>query len=201
MTVKRCLVLIFILSAIFLKMADVSEGADKAAAKDGANVTQKSPVNVTSDWMEAVKDENRVVFKGNVVAVEDFTLCSDELYVDYDDKKEVKEITAVGNVTIIQDDKIAYSDKAVYDRSANTVVLTGRPQVKQCEDTVRGNKITLYKDKDNAVVESGGDGRVRAYIMPDKKCDSPVALPKVKGTSEEARCKRSREDLQEKKGR
>ncbi|MBI5587287.1 MAG: lipopolysaccharide transport periplasmic protein LptA [Deltaproteobacteria bacterium] len=161
-------------------------------AKDDSGMeAPKKPINVTSDKMEADKNASVVVFKGNVVAVEDFTLCSDELYVYYDDKKEVKDIVANGNVRIFQQDKTATAGKAAYDRKNRSIVLTEDPQVVQCADTVKGDKITVFMDEDRAIVESGGGGRVRALIMPEKKCTE--AGKTVGGApSEETRCKRPR---------
>lgn len=151
----------------------------------------RKPINVTSDRMEADKGASVVVFKGNVVVVEDFTLCSDELYVYYDEKNEVKDIVADGNVRIFQEDKTATAGKAVYDRKNRSIVLTEEPVVVQCADTVKGDKITVYIDEDRAMVESGGGGRVRALIMPEKKCVE-AGGPAGDATSEETRCKRPR---------
>lgn len=161
------------------------------AQNEPAGAAPKKPINITSDKMEADKGASVVVFKGNVVVVEDFTLCSNELYVYYDDNKEVKDIVADGDVRIFQQDKTATAGKASYDRKNRTLVLTEDPKVVQCTDTVKGDKITVYLDEDRAMVESGGGGRVRAVIMPEKKCaeDGKTAGD---ATSEETRCKRSR---------
>ncbi len=149
----------------------------------------RKPITVTSDSMEVDTKENLVTFKGNVEAIESFILCSDELYVRYDDAKQVSEIKAKGGVRIFQDGRIASSREAVFSNKDRTIVLTGEPQVKQCKDTVKGDKITIYVDQKNAVVESGGGGRVKAVIMPEKDC-AGAAAEKVE--SEEARCKRPR---------
>jgi len=149
----------------------------------------RKPITVTSDSMEVDTKENLVTFKGNVEAIENFTLCSDELYVRYDDAKQVSEIKAKGSVRIFQDGRVAASREAVFSNKERTIVLTGEPQVKQCKDTVKGDKITIYVDQKNALVESGSGGRVKAVIMPEKDCAGGAA---EKVDSEEARCKRSR---------
>lgn len=164
---------------------------EPTAGDSSKKETPRKPVTVTSDKMEAKKNENLVVFTGNVVAVEDFTVCSDVLYVLYDGQKEVNRLEAGGNVRIFQDDKTSTSEKAVYDRNARTIVLTGSPQVRQCNDTVKGDRITVYMDEDNALVESEKGGRVKAVIMPDKKC-AEAGGQAQKVISEEARCKGSR---------
>ncbi|MBI5492131.1 MAG: lipopolysaccharide transport periplasmic protein LptA [Deltaproteobacteria bacterium] len=157
--------------------------------KDGD--APKKPVTVTSDTMEAKTSENVVVFRGNVVAVEDFTLCSDELHIRYGEAKDVSEIEASGNVRIFQDNKTSTSDRALYNRNERTIILTGRPQVKQCTDTVKGDRITVFLDKDNALVESEKGSRVKAVIMPEKSCTDEKKGAE-KAISEEARCKGAR---------
>lgn len=169
-----------------LAPASLSLANESGAPRD----TPRKPVTVTSDTMEASTNKNRVVFKGNVVAVEDFTLCSDELQIMYDNNKEVSQIEAAGNVRIFQDQKTSTSGKAVYDRKERIIVLTGDPLVRQCSDSIKGDRITVYLDQDNALVESGGSGRVRAVIMPDKNC--PETKAEERPVSEEARCKGAR---------
>lgn len=176
-------------AAIMVLSSAILFSACVAFAADGGPKKPKKPVTVTSDTMEANTSENRVVFRGNVVAVEDFTLCSDELNILYDDKKEVSEIEASGNVRIFQRGKESTSDKAVYDRTRRKIVLTGKPEVRQCSDTVKGDRITVNLDDDNALVEGGGGGRVKAVIMPEKKCPEGAADNYV---SEEARCNGTR---------
>ncbi|HBG45476.1 MAG TPA: lipopolysaccharide transport periplasmic protein LptA [Deltaproteobacteria bacterium] len=161
------------------------------AAKAGSEDTPRKPVTVTSDMMEANTGENKVVFKGNVEAVEDFTLCSDELNIIYDENKDVSRIEATGNVRIFQDQKTSTSGRAVYNRKDRVIVLTESPQVKQCSDIVKGERITVYLDKDNALVESGDGGRVKAVIMPNKDCPENKAPERPIG-EQAARCKGTR---------
>lgn len=157
-------------------------------------------VVVTSEAMEADSKAKIVTFKGNVAAekvaprpaplrgthsesgsgapkgggggIEDFILCSDELKIYYGAKDEIKEIVAVGNVRVAKGDKRAAGDRAVYDKGKNAIVITGNAVAEQCSDAVTGGKITVYTDSDRMAVE-GGDTpgqRVRAVIMPEKKC-------------------------------
>ncbi|MBI5642440.1 MAG: lipopolysaccharide transport periplasmic protein LptA [Deltaproteobacteria bacterium] len=187
MTTTRRAKTILLIPAL-LSLTVLASPAFAAKEKGAGKEAPRKPVTVTSDTMEALANENIVVFKGNVVAVEDFTLCSDELEIRYSDNKDVKEIEASGNVRIFQNDKASTSDKAVYNRVDRTIVLTGRPQVKQCTDLIKGDKITVFIDQDNALVEGEKGGRVKAVIMPEKNCpEAPKA--QEKGNSEEARCK------------
>ncbi len=175
-----------LVAAALIAQAAFSEAAPKR--DEGA---ARSPVTVTSDTMEARSGEGTVVFRGNVVAVEDFTLCSDELHVVYGEGNDIKSIEASGNVRIFQDRKSSTSERAVYDRNERVIVLTGEPHLRQCSDSVRGEKITVYLDQENALVEGGNGGRVRAVIMPNGK-DCPEKAAPEKPLSEEALCNGTR---------
>lgn len=177
---------IFLTALLAFTILSVNSFAKETKETAKAGEAARKPVTVTSDTMEAISNENLVIFRGNVVATEDFTLCSDELHIRYSESRDVKEIEASGNVRIFKDDKTSTSDKAVYDRAERKITLTGKPQVKQCTDTIKGDRITVFLDEDNAVVEGDKGGRVKAVIMPEKKCSEPR---QEKATSEEARCK------------
>ena len=153
-----------------------------------------STVTVTSDKLAVDNRLGTVLFTGNVAAEQDFLLCSDELYLRYNDKREVESITATGSVRIFRDNKESFSRKAVYDRKARTIVITGDAVFKQCADTVRGEKIVVYLDEDKALVDSKGSGRVKAVIMPNKKCSGRPEHP-GEGASGKTRCKRARQGL------
>ncbi len=121
--------------------------------------------------MELKRDNRTVIFRGEVVAKEEFTLYCDELYVYYDENQEIHEIVARGNVKIIKDMRTAVARKAVYDRVNKIVVLTGNARVTRCNDTITGDRITFYMDRDDAFVEGKDGGRVKAIIMPENECE------------------------------
>jgi lipopolysaccharide export system protein LptA len=135
----------------------------------------KTPVTITSNSMEVESGGKVILFKGDVVAKDDFTLCSDRLEVFYGEGDEVAEIVASGNVALRKDDKTASGDKAFYDRIKRVVVLTGGARVGQCSDSVRGDRITVFLDEERSLVEGVRGGRVRAVIMPQKgNCQESV---------------------------
>src|SRR3990170_4129041 len=117
------------------------------------NPDANQPITITSNNMEARKKENLVIFRGDVVAQQkDYTLYSRELHVYYADGQEIKEMIATGDVRIVQSDKVATGEKAVYTKVNRAVVLTGNPQVEQDCDVVKGEKIIIYLDEDKSVV-------------------------------------------------
>lgn len=158
-------------SAAALFLALISNPLEAAPVQSDVKTEGgRRAVTVTSDTMEANTAGNTVIFRGNVAAVEDFTICSDELNIHYDANRDVSKIEASGAVRIFQDEKKSTAARAVYDRKERVIVLTGEPQVTQCSDVIKGDRITVNIDDNNAVVESGAGKRVRAVIMPEKKC-------------------------------
>ncbi|MBI5875880.1 MAG: lipopolysaccharide transport periplasmic protein LptA [Deltaproteobacteria bacterium] len=136
-------------------------------AEDKIIIDKTQPITITSNNMEARKKENLVIFKGDVKAEQkDYTLYSKELYVYYADGKEIKEMIATGDVRIVQLNKTATGEKAVYTRENRAVVLTGNPQVEQDCDVVKGDKITIFLDEDKSLVEGSADNRVKAVVNP-----------------------------------
>lgn len=178
-------------SAVALFLALISDPLDVAAVQsDLMTEGGRRAVTVTSDTMEASTTGNSVIFRGNVAAVEDFTICSDELNILYDSNRDVSRIEASGSVRIFQDEKKSTAGRAVYDRKERVIVLTGEPQVTQCSDVIKGDRITVNIDDNNAVVESGAGKRVRAVIMPEKKC--PGQDGKERTSSAETLCNGAR---------
>jgi len=159
-----CLVSVFLLLTVSSFAGEKKVAAPPSSASPSP---ESQPITITSNNMEARKKENLVIFKGDVKAEQkDYTLYAKELYVYYVDGKEIKEMIAIGNVRIVQLDKVATGEKAVYTRENRTVVLTGNPQAKQDCDVVKGDKITIFLDEDKSLVEGGANNRVKAVVHP-----------------------------------
>src|SRR3989344_6682738 len=153
----------FFLASCFLLLVSVC----LAFAEDKTAANTDQPITITSNNMEARKKENLVIFRGDVVAQQkDYTLYSRELHVYYADGQEIKEMIATGDVRIVQADKVATGEKAVYTKVNRAVVLTGNPQVEQDCDVVKGEKIIMYLDEDKSVVEGSSDNRVKVIMHP-----------------------------------
>ena len=136
----------------------------------------REQVEVLSQTMEFDSNRRLMTFTGDVVAKEDFTLCSDRLYVQYGEDERIEKIIAEDRVRLVQGNRGARGDRAVYYRKDRFVVITGSAEALECGDVVRGDKITFYLDTDDVFVESIKGGRVRATIMPEKKDCTGVAI-------------------------
>ncbi|MFQ5480995.1 MAG: LptA/OstA family protein [Thermodesulfobacteriota bacterium] len=185
-------------AALFLLIMVLLSGwspGGEALAKDGKKADKlgsSGPIVITSKTMKADRTARTVVFKGDVEAREDFLLCSDELYMNYTAANEVAKIDARGHVRIFRDTGIARARSAVYNRQDHVLVLSGEAVVERCADIVKGDKITLYLDDDSALVEGSENGRVKAVIVPDKKCAGTFGEKGVEVNAKDSLCKSPR---------
>jgi len=136
----------------------------------GLNTTG-APIDITSDVVEADQKQNRVTFKGNVIAKQgDITLYANTLVVLYDQTaKKIKEIKGIGNVKIVQLDRRVTSHQATFDQDGNKVVLEGDAVIREGENVIRGERVVYYVNEEKAVVEGSEKGRVTTRITPTSK--------------------------------
>ncbi len=93
------------------------------------------------------------------------TIASDIMEVyNTPDKKQTEEIVAIGNVDIVQCDKRAKGDRAVYIDQLQKIILTGTPNAVAWEgkDIIKGREMIFLIEKDRFIV----NGRVRAKLSP-----------------------------------
>ncbi len=144
----------------------------KQKSEGGASRPGKqSPIFITSDWMEADRQKNILIYQGRVVAVQvDLTMRSDKLTAYFDPNlKQMKEAIAEGKVVqVTQGDRVATGTKAVFDGKAQTVTMTGNPVARQGNSEVSGERIVFFLEEDRAIVEGGKNQRVKATIFPDE---------------------------------
>lgn len=150
---------------------DLDENVDSVADK----------IHITSDMLELNRDDNKAEFTGNVKATQgDTVITSDSLTVYYsqaaDSKKTdgmegtIKKICAVGNVKIMMDDKTAFAQNAVYTPDDSVLVLSGSDsKIVSANDSVTGDKITLYREDGRIVIEGAKDKPVKAIFYPEKE--------------------------------
>ena len=144
-----------------------------ALAADKLPQTTNLPVEVTARHLEALKLQRQVVFTGEVVARQgDITLYSDQLTIfSLPEADQVERMEAVGNVRVVQLDRTATADQAIYRQQVGTLVLIGNATVHQGQNQVAGDEITLYLQEDRSVVKSNETGRVRAVLFPEQTKD------------------------------
>ncbi|OGP79938.1 MAG: lipopolysaccharide transport periplasmic protein LptA [Deltaproteobacteria bacterium RBG_16_49_23] len=141
------------------------------SAKGFGFMTSRSPIEITSDTVEGDQKQNRVAFKGNVVAKqEEATLYANLVVVHYDtEMKKIKEIVATGNVRIVQLDRRATCQKATFFQNENKIVLDGEAVIREGDNIVRGERVIYLVDEERSYVEGGKGSRVTTTIVPSSK--------------------------------
>jgi lipopolysaccharide export system protein LptA len=129
------------------------------------------PIEVTAEQLEADQNQRQATFIGGVVAKQgDITLYCEKLVVySLPDQDQVDRLEAFDNVRVVQLDRTATADRAVYRQLQGTLVLYGNAKVHQGQNQVIGDEITVYLNENRSVVKSDGSGRVRAVLFPEQK--------------------------------
>ncbi len=151
-----------------------------AAAGPAADTQPGVPdqkVRITADRLIVDTKTGSAEFIGKVKAIQGATvITSDRLKVLYDQGDEkaasgeteaaIRSIITTGNVIIHFDDKVATTDKAVYNSQAGIFTLTGKStRVTTGDNTITGEKITVDRNNDRMTVEGGANSRVNAVIF------------------------------------
>ncbi|ORJ59548.1 lipopolysaccharide transport periplasmic protein LptA [Geothermobacter hydrogeniphilus] len=137
-----------------------------------------APLEITSRQLEADDAAGTVTFIGDVEARQaDLVIHAGRLTVYYrGEARQVERIEAEQDVRVIQGQRVATGQHALYQRSSGKLVLTGNPRINDGADQVSGDKITVYLNDKRSVVDSRGEGRVKATFHPrGKQSDADAA--------------------------
>ena len=170
---RSCL---FSLLAFFLAaQALAAQGSGPVAPASPAN---SGPVEIESDRMETGEQQNSVVFSGRVVARQgDLVIHADEMTIFYlgeaekarqpqGDSSRLQKLHADGNVKIQGPEWSGTGGHMEYFEGERKLYLSGKAQVRQGDNLVTGEAVTMYLDEGRSVVESGSQPqeRVRAFF-------------------------------------
>lgn len=135
------------------------------------------PIQIKSDQLVADNNKKSATFSGNVAARQgDLTIYSDKMIINYSSEAgDISTVEVWGKVKVLQGERRAESDHALYDSKKGTIMLDGSPKVFQHNDTISGRLITYYLDEEKSEVTSGEKSRVEAVIHP--KGRESVAKP------------------------
>lgn len=170
-----------ILTACTLLISTIAVAEDPSDSKAGNDTDRE--IHVTADRLISDRNSLYAEFIGNVVATrQGAVLTSDKLKIFYKENKEsdtpkkdgpsgaLDKIVATGNVKVTYEDKIAYSEKAVYSMEDDTVVLTGgNPRVFSGKSFLTGDRITLHRTSGKVFAESSESSRVTVEYHPEDK--------------------------------
>lgn len=178
----------------------VASPADGAALK---KQEEEVPLRITAARLEADQKEGIIIFSGQVKAIYgDSTLYADQLRVYFKAKpapakgaapapqeqadksplgdlgaEKIDRIVAKGNVRMVQEDRVATGNEAIYYKDRDEVVLTGNPQVWRAENTLKGERIIFNLKTNKALVESSPQRRVEALLYSQGTSEGKAKQP------------------------
>jgi len=168
----------FFLFAVLLIGLLLSGHVRSETLQKEAETAGPEPIVIESKSLEIDNDLKVITFAGDVSAKsDDFVIDCQKMVVYYEnsparkESEEVKarfdKIIATGQVTINRvQGGVATAEKAVYYQQDEKMVLTGNPVVRQGNDFVKGDRITMFLKENRSVVESSEDNKVKAIIFP-----------------------------------
>ncbi len=182
--------------------AAVAAPATAPAAAQGPSLLPGSdshePINIAADKLDYFDKQQKLIYTGNVVAVQgDSRLNATVLTILLEKKggaaatssaggaastgpggSQVRRMEGKGPIAITQKDQVGTGDALVYDKPENKFYLIGHVALSQGENVTRGDKLVYDLTSGQAVVSSSG--RVRSLIIPGDQNAKPAA-PKPAG--------------------
>lgn len=127
------------------------------------------PIEITSERVEGLSKENRIFFKGNVIARQkDMVIYSDSLEaLLLEDGRGIERVVADGNVRIQQGIRMASCGKAVFLNRDQKIFLSGEPKMWEGENMVTGEEIIFDLAKNRIEVRGGPGGRGKVRVHPE----------------------------------
>ncbi len=157
---------IFSLLLLFMFYGDAfcASGTDK-------NDSSAQPINIKSNELYTDSNARTATFIGKVVAKQnDITIYADKLVIHYPEEGgQVDRVEAIGNVRIVQLNRLGTGGRAVYENKEGKITLYQNPKVYQDKNVVSGKVITYYLEDEKSVVTGGPETRVEATIYPKSK--------------------------------
>lgn len=164
---------------------------------------QGGPLDISADRLETFDSERRAVFEGNVDAAQgDANLRSDQLEVFFANRGgngqagaswgEVERVIATGEVFYVTPDEIARGERAVYELTQETIVMTGNVVLRRGENVITGACLVVDLTTNNSQINAPScrgetrstgepNGRVRAVIVPTRNEDETRADEDAEG--------------------
>ena len=131
----------------------------------------KEPIVIDADRLDFDYQDNKVTYRGKVHATQgEITIDSDTLIVTFtradEQKTELREVVAQGNVVITQGTRKATGETATFTQKERQIVLVGNPVLRDGKNEVAGDKIVVLLDEGRSIVESSPKKRVSAILYP-----------------------------------
>jgi lipopolysaccharide export system protein LptA len=164
---KRTMTKVQIFSLSLLAVL-AAASAQAAGMLPGSN--SKEPYKIDANKLDYLEKENKLIYTGDVVAVQGATKMRSSVMTVYLDKTSangeqasMKRVEMQGPVTFTLKDQIGTGDNAIYDRAENKWYLTGNVTLNQGGNVTRGQKLIYDMTTQRARIEGG---RVITVLTP-----------------------------------
>ena len=139
------------------------------------------PIVIESKSLEMNNELKLVTFLGDVNAkIDDFVIDCNKMLVYYEnppDQKATGEVEARINKLVATGDVrinrvqggVATAENAVYYQGDEKIVLTGSPALKQRNDLLEGDRITIFLKENRIIVDGSEDTKVNVTIFPGRE--------------------------------
>ena len=155
---------------------DAARETPESTGDELAVLESDAPLAIRAERLEAFEDDGRrqIHFEGEVEVVRsDVVLRSQRLEAIYPDgEQQPDRLVATGEVGVTQGEREARCDRAVYHREARRVECSGRAELRDGDDRVRGEMIAFDLDAERVVVKGG----TRLFFRPDEE-PQETAIP------------------------
>ncbi|MEM9250004.1 MAG: lipopolysaccharide transport periplasmic protein LptA [Pseudomonadota bacterium] len=130
--------------------------------------TSDQPVEITADALDVNRDAGLATFTGNVVVTQGaLRLTGATVNVVYgpgpDGQTDVQEVTAEGNVVLVNGEDAAEGETALYTVATGLIVMTGDVLLTRPDSAMTGEKLTVHVDDGTGRME----GRVTVIFTPE----------------------------------
>ena len=148
--------------------AAVSEDADRVEVPGGRRTAEVTRARVTSRMADFDRLEGVVMFEGDVIVrySEDYTMCSDRLFMFLSGSNELSRVVAVGNVSITNATRVGTCAMATYRRRRSEIEMFGDGKevlahlAENGEDAseIGGTRIKFWLDSEQVEVDNSSIG-------------------------------------------
>lgn len=147
------------------------QALDPAQWKHKEASLQGEPVQIRADKMELRRQDNLILYTGNVsVTQPQYKMDSDLLEVRWDpETRKIRHLVAKGKVRMEAEDAKASCGLAILDVAAQSVEMQESPKMVQGGEHVEGEKILYLLNERRSTVLGGRSGRVKTLVIPGGK--------------------------------
>ena len=149
----------------------------------GLRLNGNEPIEIESDKLEVLENENKAIFTGNVNVTQGPTLLKSGAMTVYyatdggsaaTGSSSIERLEVDGKVYVKSDKQVATGDRGVFDMKTEVLVLSGDEVVlSEGNNVLRGCKLTVQMKTGRAQVDGcskgSGNGRVIMKLDPSSK--------------------------------